>query len=278
MISVSTIKKTSIRGHYDLATPFYRLLWGPHIHHGLWLNDTATPYQAQCELTDTLAELAGITNKDKVLDVGCGMGGSSIRLASQRGCQCHGVTLSPVQKRWATISAMLKGLSRRVQFQTADIENIELGENGFDVLWSVECTEHLYDKPKFFQQTGKWVRSGGRLAIVVWFQGSSPSNPGHQERVEELCQRFVCPSFATVSEYTSWLTAAGFDSITHHNWSQHAAKTWKICRQRVKNTGIDYLAKWISREQVDFLNGFDKLIAAFENGDMEYGALIARRS
>jgi hypothetical protein len=38
------------------------------------------------------------------------------------------------------------------------------------------------------------------------------------------------------------------------------------------------LAKWINREQVDFIHGFDKLIDAFENGDMEYGALIAQKS
>lgn len=278
MISVSNIKQNSIRGHYDLATPFYRLLWGPHIHHGLWLDANATPYEAQCQLTDTLAQLAQITKSDKVLDVGCGMGGSSLRLAKQIGCHCHGVTLSPVQKRWAATSAVLKGLANRAKFQAADVETIEFGSSSFDVLWSVECTEHLYDKSAFFLKSGKWVRSGGRLAIVVWFQGSNPKTPGHQERVEELCRRFVCPSFATVSEYSTWLKAAGYDRITHHDWSQHAAKTWKICRQRVQKTGVAHLAKWISREQVDFINGFDKLIEAFEEGDMEYGALIAHRS
>lgn len=278
MISVSTVEKKSIRGHYDLATPFYRLLWGPHIHHGLWLNEKASPYQAQCQLTDTLADLAGINQQDNVLDIGCGMGGSSIRLAHQRGCRCHGITLSPVQKRWATTSAMLKGLSRKVRFSAADAESVELKEGAYDVLWSVECTEHLYDKPKFFQNAAQWIRPGGRLAIVVWFQGRNPKQPGHEQRVEELCQRFVCPSFATVDEYSSWLTTAGFHSIVHHDWSHHAAKTWKICRQRVQKSRVDRLAKWISREQVDFINGFDKLIAAFENGDMEYGALIAHRS
>ena len=32
----TNVSKRAIRTHYDLATPFYRLLWGPHIHHGLW--------------------------------------------------------------------------------------------------------------------------------------------------------------------------------------------------------------------------------------------------
>ena len=41
MISSDLVDKPAIRGHYDLATPFYRLLWGPHIHHGLWSAEDA---------------------------------------------------------------------------------------------------------------------------------------------------------------------------------------------------------------------------------------------
>ena len=51
--------KASIRSHYDLATQFYRLFWGPHIHHGLWSSEDAvreqphaTPLAAQEALTD----------------------------------------------------------------------------------------------------------------------------------------------------------------------------------------------------------------------------------
>ena len=36
MIACAGVTKREIRLHYDLATPFYRLLWGPHIHHGMW--------------------------------------------------------------------------------------------------------------------------------------------------------------------------------------------------------------------------------------------------
>ena len=57
--------KDSIRSHYDLATPFYRLFWGPHIHHGLWSAEDAvreqphaSPRAAQEALTDAVATLA----------------------------------------------------------------------------------------------------------------------------------------------------------------------------------------------------------------------------
>ena len=35
------VEKSAIRSHDDLATPFDRLLWGPHIHHGLWTEEAA---------------------------------------------------------------------------------------------------------------------------------------------------------------------------------------------------------------------------------------------
>lgn len=34
-------EKAAIRSHYDLATPFYRLVWGPHIQRRLWLAEDA---------------------------------------------------------------------------------------------------------------------------------------------------------------------------------------------------------------------------------------------
>src|SRR5437588_3691008 len=97
MISCPTISKHEIRSHYDLATVFYRLLWGRHIHHGLW--DAQEPAWAAAQrLTDTLAQEARIVRGDKVLDVGCGMGGSSIHLAREFRCRVTGVTLSSLQK------------------------------------------------------------------------------------------------------------------------------------------------------------------------------------
>ena len=58
MIAAAGITKRAIRSHYDLATPFYRLLWGPHIHHGLWddANHRLAPRDAQIRLTETLAD------------------------------------------------------------------------------------------------------------------------------------------------------------------------------------------------------------------------------
>jgi tocopherol O-methyltransferase len=74
MIACPSVLKEEIRAHYDLATAFYRLLWGQHIHHGLW-DAAESPAVAQRKLIESLAHEAGIRGGEHVLDVGCGMGG-----------------------------------------------------------------------------------------------------------------------------------------------------------------------------------------------------------
>ena len=110
MLSCPSVQKQEIRGHYDLSTPFYRLLWGPHIHHGLW-EAQESPREAQLQLTERLATLAGIAAGQQIIDIGCGMGASSIHLAKTRGCRSFGVTISPLQRRWATLAARWHGVS-----------------------------------------------------------------------------------------------------------------------------------------------------------------------
>ncbi|XZE52718.1 SAM-dependent methyltransferase [Planctomycetaceae bacterium SH139] len=277
MIAVDTVKKSSIRSHYQLGSLFYRLLWGKHIHHGLWLRGDESIGQAQEQLTDTLADLIGVAANDHLLDVGCGLGGSSIRLAQQRGCRATGITLSPVQRRWAAMSAKWHRVGPRTEFLALDADQASFDPGQFDVIWSIECTEHLFDKPGFFQRAGQWLRPGGRLAICVWFEGQDNSVPQHRQQVEEVCHRFVCPSLATPSDYAGWITAAGLEVCQQTDWTEQVVRTWEICQARVARTGVRHVAKLLDREQVDFIDGFDALLKAYRSGAMQYGAITARK-
>lgn len=276
MIAIDGVKKQTIRNHYQLGTLFYRLLWGPHIHHGLW-HGSESPSKAQEQLTDTLADMAAVGSGQQIVDIGCGMGGSSIRLAKLRNCSVTGVTLSPVQRHWAATSAVLQGVSGRTRFLAADAENVQFDAQSFDVLWSVECTEHLFDKPEFFRRAADWIRPGGRLAIAVWFEGEDTSRLGQRELVQEVCKRFVCPSLATRLDYARWIEASGLRVTQSVDWTERAAKTWEICKQRVERYGIRYVARILDKDQVAFIDGFDALMKAYHTGAMQYGAIIAEK-
>jgi tocopherol O-methyltransferase len=276
MITCPTVSKNVIRWHYDLSTLFYRLLWGRHIHHGLW-ESGESPSVAQLKLTQTLAAAAAIERGDRVLDVGCGMGGSSIFLAKQLDCQVQGLTLSPLQRAWASCSARWQGVARKTTFRCADAELAEFGGDSFDVVWSVECTEHLFDKGRFFQQAARWLRPGGRVAICAWLAGDRLTTDRDRDLVYQVCEGFFCPSLGTQENYRQWIEDAGLVVERSDLWTERVMRTWEICAQRVRWTGVGLLGRLIDRDTDMFLKRFQTILEAYRTGAMQYGCFVARK-
>jgi tocopherol O-methyltransferase len=273
VISCSNVTKRQIRFHYDLSTLFYRLLWGRHIHHGLWEANESTQV-AQQRLTETLASLAQVKAGNLILDVGCGMGGSSMHLA-HLGCQVTGVTLSPIQRRWAGVESWCRGLSRKIHWQCADAESLAFHAKSFDVVWSIECTEHLFDKPAFFRRAAQWLKPGGRMAICAWLAGEH-TDAVSVRKVMDVCEGFLCPSLGTSADYRNWFTDAGLVVEQDLDWTSQVQQTWEICHRRVRRWGIRHLARWIDRDTVQFLDRFPTILEAYQDGSMKYGCFIAK--
>lgn len=275
MISCPTVRKETVQGHYDLSTLFYWIFWGRHIHHGYW-NADESPAVAQQQLIDQLAGLLGVQAGDRVLDIGCGMGGSSIDLA-RRGCEVVGVTISPFQRRWASTAARLGRVGRRTRFITADVEQVDLPAAGFDVAWSIECTEHLFDKPRLFQRIAGWLRPAGRVGVCAWLAGPESQHAGGRELVYRVCDDFFCPSLGTAAEYADWMRGAGLVDVQVHDWTEHVLRTWEICLRRTRRSGVRLLARVVDRDTVRFLDAFETILQAYRTGAMQYGCITARR-
>jgi tocopherol O-methyltransferase len=276
MIEFPSVKKHVIRNHYDISTLFYRLLWGPHIHHGYWEGNEPSQV-AQVQLTNKLANLAEIRAGSTVYDIGCGMGGSSQWLAKNRSCHVTGVTLSPVQRLWAASSAKWSRVSPAPKFLCEDAEKIELGQSSADYVWSIECTEHLFDKPAFFKKAASWLKPGGRFALCAWLAKEDPVNSHDREQVERVCDGMFCPSLGSQSDYDRWFEDAGLRVINQGIWTRQVERTWEICKSRVERTGVRHLARILGKNHTLFLNHFDAILNAYKSGAMEYGFFVAEK-
>jgi len=82
-----------------------------------------------------------VTSATSMVDVGCGIGGSSRYIARKFGCSARGITLSPKQAKRANEITEKAGLGGTVSFQVADALAQPFADNSFDLVWSMESGE-----------------------------------------------------------------------------------------------------------------------------------------
>src|SRR6188768_3880201 len=87
------------------------------IHYGYWDEKVKSFPQSLLRMNEVMMEAAAIKSTDKVLDAGCGVGGSSIFMATALGCKVTGITLSERQVQHATANANKKGVEQLVDFK-----------------------------------------------------------------------------------------------------------------------------------------------------------------
>lgn len=184
---------------------------------GYFTSPTQTKEDAQRALIQLLLDKANIPQHEnssslplKVLDTGCGVGGTSRYLAREHGFEITGITLSSEQVKMAyqlsrqeegtTTSSSLSSTTTdksvgttqdddndtnpsvdvvtfpsggSVRFIQMDAET--MGERfqpeQFDIVWICEALSHFPDKPLFFRNAATLLKPGhGKLVMADWFR------------------------------------------------------------------------------------------------------------
>jgi len=266
-------KKQKIIEHYDFASPYYRALWGQHLHHGYWETGAETKEEAQSALTAYLAEAAQVPNGAAILDVGCGFGGSSIYLANTYQAMVTGLTISPVQAAMAQQAA--NDANATAQFLVMDADNITLREK-FDVVWSIEAISHFTNKIGFFTRATEMLKPGGTLALIDWFKQTELPAARHRAYIAPI-ERGMLVELETITNYAEMVRVAGL-AVTHtDDLSERCSKTWEISADLIKNRALWKLASDKGVEFIRFLRSFRSMRKGFASGCFIYGMLVARK-
>lgn len=264
----------AVRDHYDRLSVFYRALWGEHLHHGYWDSDE-TPAMAQEKLVERLATHAGIKQGARVLDVGCGLGGSALWLARNLGCSVLGLNISPVQVAMATEKARSDGLDGRVEFRVFDVTSLDLPGESFDVVWVIECSEHLPDKARFISDCARVLKGGGTLALCAWLRADPLTSPVAEQLVADICLGMLCPQLASLQDYTRWMRASGLDPREAEDITRHVKETWARGEAIVRQPDINALIGAADERTRRFAEAFALMREAFDRGAMAYGMFTA---
>lgn len=204
------------------------------MHHGYYIPADRTDHiQAQVDMIDQVLNWAGVEEGvTKVVDVGCGIGGSSRHIARRLGCEARGITLSPYQAQRGNELAKEQGLEGRTSFQVADALDMPFEDNSFDLAWSLESGEHMPNKSQFVNELFRVTRPGGRVIIVTWcHRDLSPTETSLAPRELKLLQKinraYYLPEWCSVNDYVELLKQQGCEDIKREDWSYVIAPFWK---------------------------------------------------
>jgi tocopherol O-methyltransferase len=265
-------EKQKIIEHYDAVSPYYQSLWGEHIHHGYWIRGDESKETAQLQLIDHLAQLANIKPGSRILDIGCGFGGTSLYLAKNYGVSATGITISPVQVQMAKEATAKTNLD--ASFLLMDAEEMQFA-GPFDVLWSVESISHYHDPRKFFASAVKLLKPGGCFALTDWFQKENLS-PANKKKFIAPIEKGMMVELHRMNDYEDFLVSSGLQVVHRQDLTLSCAKSWDIGVDILKGKAIWSLAAKLGAEFVTNLKSFHAMRAGFASGSFVVGLFVAK--
>ena len=202
-----------VEQYYDLSQTHYNRVWdlkrSRSLHYGYWDSSTKNFHEALLNINKILAAKAGIKKEDKVLDAGCGIGGSSLWLAKNIGCNVTGISLSAKQVETANNLAKHEILQTLAKFEQQDFTATKYEAESFDIIWAIESVCHANDKSKFINEAYRLLKKGGRLILADFFKKENLAGC-NAELIKQWANGWAIDDFATIEEFNDQLKDAGF--------------------------------------------------------------------
>jgi MPBQ/MSBQ methyltransferase len=225
----------SVANSYDQWTEdgILEFYWGEHIHLGHY---GSSPHRkdflvAKSDFVHEMVRWGGLDKlppQTTVLDVGCGIGGSSRILAKDYGFKVTGITISPQQVQRAQ---ELTPPELDAQFLVDDAMALSFPDASFDVVWSIEAGPHMPDKAIFAKELMRVLKPGGILLVADWNQRDDrqkPLNFWEKPVMRQLLDQWSHPAFASIEGFSELLVATGLvqGNVITADWTKETLPSW----------------------------------------------------
>lgn len=151
----------------------------------------------------------------KVLDWGCGLGGTALALVQQCGADdVLGIDIEPGNIQLAEALVRRNGLSRHIAFQLVEPGPMPLAPNSADVIFTKEALCHIEDKRPVFADFYRLLQPGGVFIGSDWMTGAeNTSSAAYRAWEDQLRSAGLSFTFTSMAAHRSGLQSAGFEQV-----------------------------------------------------------------
>eukprot|EP00092_Neocalanus_flemingeri_P040027 GFUD01043597.1.p1 GENE.GFUD01043597.1~~GFUD01043597.1.p1 ORF type:complete len:278 (+),score=73.55 GFUD01043597.1:55-888(+) len=210
----------------------------------------------------------------KVLDIGCGTGGSAFYMARNYGVDVHGVDLATNMIAIAGDyrAEMEAAVKHRVQFYVEDATLMEYPQNFYDVVYSRDTILHIPEKEKLFRKFLSTLKPGGKLMISDYCCGDQKHSQRFLDYVASRDYKLY-----SVQDYGRILEKAGFQNVVPLDKTALMIDIMKMEVQKF-NTIEEKFIDEFSKEDFDYIDqGWKDKQVRCNEGDQAWGLFTATK-
>ncbi len=246
----STDLKQKIIKYYDECFIDYRLFWldskNLAMHYGYWDEDTKNHSDSLLHMNRALGRKLDIKPGSKVLDAGCGIGGSSIWLAKNFDVEVTGITLTASQVGRAESYAKQKGVADRVTFREADYTNTPFEDESFDIVWGLESICYAVQKKDFVKEAYRVLKPGGQIVVADGFAFKTDFTEEEGKYVQAFLDGCVVPNLATVEEFRKAMQETQFNGIEYEDITGKVMRSSEVLHKKsIMTYPIEKILGWV---------------------------------
>jgi geranyl diphosphate 2-C-methyltransferase len=188
---------------------------------------------AQAELL--LDHLGSLTSHDRVMDAGCGRGGSSFMAHARFGCQVDGLSISQSQVDFATEQATQRDVADRVRFHFRNMLDTGFDSGTFRAIWNNESTMYV-ELALLFAEHARVLRRGGRYVCITGCYNDTYGLPSRA--VSAINAHYICDIHPR-STYFAQLAAHRLTPISVVDLTAATIPYWELRTKSSLATGIE---------------------------------------
>jgi cyclopropane fatty-acyl-phospholipid synthase-like methyltransferase len=222
-----------IAEYYDRTQIHYQRAWDLNnslaMHYGYTDEEVRSFRPSLANMNRQMADYAQIKQGERVLDAGCGVGGSAIFLAKSLGCEVSGISLSEAQIEQAQENAATHQLSHLLDFSCQNFTQTTFPDASFDVVWGLESVVHQEDKTVFLQEAKRLLKPGGIIILGEYIKAPRVLKKEEELLLNKWLEAWAVAPIVRLTDFEESVKELDFTAMRSENITKNIRKSsWRM--------------------------------------------------